>query len=397
MRATFLPFSTPAIGEEEIDEVVDSLRNGWLSTGPKVQRFEEAFRRYVGASHVVPLASATAGLHLAMLALRLKPGDEVITSPLTFAATASMIVQAGGVPVLADIEPGTLNISPEAIRDKITPRSRAIVPVHFAGQPCDLDRIAALAAASGLSVVEDAAHAVGTEYQGGRIGKLSGACVFSFQQFKNITTGEGGMLATDDAALAAEISLMKCHGMNREAWQRHREGGSPGYDIVMPGFQYSMTDLQAGLGLHQLEKLESFLEMRTLLANFYNESFYEVEELVTPKAVPYRHRHSWHLYTPLIRTEMLDIDRDRFMAELRELNIGTGLHFKAVHHHPYYRDRLNIAPGALPNADYASDRILSLPLFPLMTLDDARDVVRAVLGLIARHRRQPAGKPGRER
>ncbi|HEY5513364.1 MAG TPA: DegT/DnrJ/EryC1/StrS family aminotransferase [Geomonas sp.] len=387
MRTTFLPFSIPTIGEEEINEVVDSLRSGWITTGPKVKRFEEAFKQYVGAPFAVPLSSATAGLHLTMLALQLKPGDEVITTPMTFAATVSMIVQGGGTPVLADIEPGTLNIDVQAIRKKITPRTRAVVPVHFAGQPCDMDEIFAIAREFGLQVVEDAAHAVGTEYKGARIGSLDSVSVFSFHPIKNITTGEGGMVATRDERLAEEISLMKFHGMNREAWKRYEASGTPNYDIVMPGFKYNMMDLQAALGLHQLDKLDSFIEMRTLLADFYNEAFRDVPELVTPQPVPYQHRHAWHLYTPLVKIEALSIDRDAFMAQLKGENIGTGLHFKAIHHHPYYRDTLGIAQGALPNADYASERILSLPLFPLMTLDDARDVVAAVKTVIARNKR----------
>ena len=387
MRATFLPFSIPTIGEEEINEVVDSLRSGCISTGPKLERFQDAFKEYVGAPFAVPLSSATAGLHLAMLALKLKPGDEVITTPLTFASTVSMIVQGGGTPVLADIERGTLNIDGQAIRKKITPRTRAIVPVHFAGLPCDMDEIFALARDFGLQVIEDASHAIGAEYKGTRIGSLDSVSVFSFHPTKNITTGEGGMVATRDEQLARELSLMKFHGMNRESSNRCEAGGIPNYDIVMPGFKYNMTELQAGLGLPQLDKLDRFLEMRAFLANFYNDAFYDVEELVTPAPAAYQHRHAWQLYTPLIRIETLSIDRDGFMAELKKENIGTGLHFKAIHHHPYYRDTLGIAASDLPNADYASDRILSLPLFPLMTLDDARDVVAAVKTVIARNKR----------
>jgi dTDP-4-amino-4,6-dideoxygalactose transaminase len=387
MREKFLPFSIPTIGEEEINEVVDSLKSGWITTGPKVKRFEEAFKEYVSAPYAVPLSSATAGLHLAMLALKLQPGDEVITTPMTFAATVSMIVQAGGKPVLADIEEGTLNIDVREVRKKITPRTRALVPVHFAGQPCDMDQIFALAREFNLTVIEDAAHAIGTEYKGARIGSLDSISVFSFHPIKNITTGEGGMVATGNEQLAEEISLMKFHGMSREAWKRYEASGTPNYDIMMPGFKYNMMDLQAGLGLHQLNKLESFIEMRTVVANFYNEAFYDVEEVLTPQEVPYPNRHAWHLYTPLIKIENLKIDRDQFMAELKRENIGTGLHFKAIHHHPYFRDTLGIQPGELPNADYASDRILSLPLFPLMTLDDARDVVHAVTRVIERNRR----------
>jgi len=387
MRTTFLPFSIPTIGEEEINEVVDSLKSGWITTGPKVKRFEEAFKEYVGAPYAVPLSSATAGLHLAMLALKLQPGDEVITTPMTFAATVTMIVQGGGTPVLADIEPGTLNIDVREVRKKITPRTRAIVPVHFAGQPCDMDEIFALSREFGLTVIEDAAHAIGTEYKGARIGSLDSVSIFSFHPIKNVTTGEGGMVATRNEQLAEEISLMKFHGMSREAWKRYEASGTPNYDIMLPGFKYNMMDLQAGLGLHQLAKLDAFIETRTKIADFYNDAFAEVEEVLTPQPVPYRHRHAWHLYTPLIRIETLSIDRDAFMAQLKGENIGTGLHFKAIHHHPYYRDTLRIGGADLKNADYASDRIMSLPLFPLMTMDDARDVVEAVKTVIARNRR----------
>lgn len=387
MRATFLPFSIPTIGDEEINEVVDSLRSGWITTGPKVKRFEEAFKEYTGAPFAVPLASATAGLHLALLALKFNPGDEVITTPMTFAATVTMIVQAGGTPVLADIEPGTLNIDPNKIRARITPRTKAIIPVHFAGQPCDLDEIFAIAREHGLAVIEDAAHAIGTEYKGKRIGSFSSVSVFSFHPIKNITTGEGGMVATDDEQMAEEISLMKFHGMNREAWKRYEASGTPNYDIVLPGFKYNMMDLQAALGLHQLAKLDDFNEKREKLALLYQAAFADVPEIVTPKEVPYPHRHAWHLYTPLVRIEELAIDRDRFMAELKKKNIGTGLHFKAIHHHKYYQERLRIPEGELPVADYASHRILSLPLFPLMTEEDAQDVVAAVKEVIAENRR----------
>jgi len=387
LRSEFLPFSIPTIEDDEINEVVDSLKSGWITTGPKVKRFEEAFKSYVGAPYAVPLSSATAGLHLALLALGLDPADEVITTPMTFAATVSMIVRAGAKPVLADIDPDTLNIDTEMIREKITERTKAIVPVHFAGQPCDMDAIFALAREFDLKVIEDAAHAVGTEYKGKRIGSLDSVSVFSFHPIKNITTGEGGMVCTRDEAFAEEISLMKFHGMSREAWKRYESSGTPNYDIMLPGFKYNMMDIQAALGIHQLRKLDDFIAKRSEIARFYNASFAEVEEVRTPALVPWDHRHAWHLYTPLILIEKLTIDRDRFMEELKRENIGTGLHFKAVHHHPYFRRTMNIAPGDLANADYASDRILSLPLFPRMTMDDARDVVEAVKSVIARNRK----------
>lgn len=387
VRKEFLPFSIPTIEEEEIREVVDSLESGWITTGPKVKRFEDDFKAYVGAPYAVPLSSATAGLHLALLALGIGPGDEVITTPMTFAATVNVMIHVGAVPVLADIEPGTLNIDVSRVREKITPRTKAVVPVHFAGLPCDMDAIFALAEKFNLKVLEDAAHAVGTEYKGKRIGSLDTVSVFSFHPIKNITTGEGGMVCTRDERLAEEVSLLKFHGMSREAWKRYSAQGTPNYDIVLPGYKYNMMDIQAALGIHQLAKLDRFIEQRTEIAEFYNDAFSAVEEIRTPSAAPYAYRHAWHLYTPLVRIEDLTIDRDGFMAELKKENIGTGLHFKAVHHHPYYRENLPVPEGALPHADYASDRILSLPLFPRMTVQDAKDVVDAVKDVIARNRR----------
>lgn len=387
MREKFLPFSIPTIEEEEIAEVVDSLRSGWITTGPKVKIFEDAFKSYVGAPFAVPLSSATAGLHLAYLAMGLGEGDEVITSPMTFAATVNMIVRVGARPVLADVEPGTLNIDPASIRKKITERTKAIVPVHFAGLPCDMDPILDLAAEFGLKVLEDAAHAAGTEYKGRRIGSLDTVSVFSFHPIKNLTTGEGGMVCTRDEKLAEEISLLKFHGMSREAWKRYSAQGTPNYDIVLPGFKYNMMDIQAAIGIHQLAKLDRFNDRRTEIALYYNEAFADVKEIRVPGTAPYDYRHAWHLYTPLVRIEDLAIDRDAFMAELKKENIGAGLHFKAVHHHPWYRENLPVPPGDLPNADYASDRILSLPLFPRMTMEDAKDVVEAVKRVISRNRK----------
>ncbi|ABB31128.2 DegT/DnrJ/EryC1/StrS aminotransferase [Geobacter metallireducens RCH3] len=387
MRSEFLPFSKPTIDDDEINEVVASLKSGWITTGPKVKRFEEAFKAYVGASYAVPLSSATAGLHLTLIALKLDEGDEIITTPMTFASTVSMIVLCGAKPVLVDIEPGTLNIDAAKIREKITPRTKAIIPVHFAGQSCDMDPIFALAKEFGLTVIEDAAHAAGTEYKGKRIGSLDSISIFSFHPNKNITTGEGGMVCTADETLAEEISLLKFHGMSREAWKRFAASGTPNYDILLPGYKYNMMDIQAAIGIHQLPKLDGFIEKRREIAEFYKAAFADVHELATPALAPYDQRHAWHLYTPLVRVEKLTIDRDTFMAELKNLNIGTGLHYKAIHHHAWYRENMPVPAGSLPNADYASDRILSLPLFPAMTMDDARDVVAAVKDVIARNRK----------
>jgi dTDP-4-amino-4,6-dideoxygalactose transaminase len=387
VRSEFLPFSTPTIEDAEINEVVDSLRSGWITTGPKVKRFEEDFRAYVGASFAVPLSSATAGLHMVLLALKIKEGDEIITTPMTFASTVSICILCGAKPVLVDIEPGTLNIDAAKIREKITPATRAIIPVHFAGQSCDMDSIFALAKEFNLTVIEDAAHAAGTEYKGRRIGSFDSISIFSFHPNKNMTTGEGGMVCTTDETLAEEVSLLKFHGMSREAWKRFAASGTPNYDIVMPGFKYNMMDIQAAIGIHQLPKLDGFIDRRKEIAEFYNREFAGVPELALPAYAPYPQRHAWHLYTPLVRIEMLTIDRDAFMAELKGENIGTGLHYKAIHHHAWYRENMPQPEGSLPNADYASDRILSLPLFPKMTDEDASDVVKAVKAVIARNRK----------
>jgi len=387
MRETFLPFSTPTLGDEEINEVVDSLRSGWITTGPKVKRFEDAFKAYVGAPFAVPLSSATAGLHLTLLALKIKEGDEIITTPMTFASTVSMIILAGGTPVLADIEPGTLNIDVAKVAEKITPRTRAIIPVHFAGQSCDLDPLFALARQHNLTIIEDAAHAAGTEYKGQKIGSLDSISIFSFHPNKNITTGEGGMVCTPDETLAEEISLLKFHGMSREAWKRFAASGTPNYDIMLPGYKYNMMDIQAAIGLHQLPRLDGFIDRRKEIAEQYNAAFAGLAELALPGYAPYQQRHAWHLYTPLIRIELLTIGRDQFMAELKNLNIGSGLHYKAIHHHSWYRENLPMADTELPNASYASDRILSLPLFPTMSDNDTVDVISAVTDVITRFRR----------
>ncbi|ACD96978.1 DegT/DnrJ/EryC1/StrS family aminotransferase [Trichlorobacter lovleyi] len=387
MRDTFLPFSTPSLGDEEINEVVDSLRSGWITTGPKVKRFEDDFKAYVGAPFAVPLSSATAGLHLTLLALKIKEGDEIITTPMTFASTVSMIILAGGTPVLADIEPGTLNIDVTKVAEKITPRTRAVIPVHFAGQSCDLDPLFSLARQHNLTIIEDAAHAAGTEYKGRKIGSLDSISIFSFHPNKNITTGEGGMVCTLDETLAEEISLLKFHGMSREAWKRFAASGTPNYDIMLPGYKYNMMDIQAAIGLHQLPRLDGFIDRRKEIAELYNTAFADLAELALPAYAPYQQRHAWHLYTPLVRTELLTIDRDRFMAELKNLNIGSGLHYKAIHHHSWYRENLPVADTELPNASYASDRILSLPLFPGMSDNDANDVIAAVTDVITRFRR----------
>ena len=387
MRSSFLPFARPSLGEEEIREVVDTLRSGWLTTGPKTERFASELLDYVGGRFAVPVSSATAGLHAALLALGVGPGDEVVTTPMTFVATLNTIVHCGAVPVLADINASTLHIRVEAIEALLTPRTKAIVPVHYVGQPVDLDPLLALAAARGIAVLEDAAHAVGTEYRGRRIGSFPTTSVFSFHPNKNITTGEGGMIVTNDEGVFERASLLKFHGMDREAWKRFSKEGSPRYDVAMPGFKYNMMDIQAALGLHQLKRLDGFIAERGRLAARYDEAFRGASGLILPARVPYPARHAWHLYTPLVDIDRLTISRDRFMAELKARNIGTGLHYTAAHEFSYYAGRFGWKPEDYPEAHFVSERIVSLPLFPGLSEADQDDAIAAVRGVLAEFRR----------
>jgi dTDP-4-amino-4,6-dideoxygalactose transaminase len=386
MRDTFLPFARPSIGDEEIAEVADSLRSGWITTGPKTERFAEAFRARVGGRYAAPISSATAGLHVALLAHGIGAGDEVITTPMTFAATLNVIVLAGAKPVLADIDRDTLNVRVEEIEKKIGPRTRGIIPVHYVGQPCDMDPILALAEKHRLAVIEDAAHAIGTEYKGKCIGSFPTTSVFSFHPNKNITTGEGGMIVTDDEGVFETASLLKFHGMDRNAWKRFAKAGSPRYDIALPGYKYNMMDIQAAIGLHQLPKLEGFIAKRAAAAAAYQRDFAEAP-FILPKPVPWPSRHAWHLYAPLVDLERLTIDRDRFMSELKDRNIGCGLHYSAAHEFSWYREHFGWRPEDFPEAHFVSERIVSLPLFPDMTEKDRGDVVEAVYDIAKKFRR----------
>ncbi len=387
MRTTFLPFARPFLGEEEIAEVADTLRSGWITTGPKVEKFTAAFSDYVGGRFAVPVSSATAGLHVALLALGVGPGDEVLTTPLTFVATVNTIVHCGATPVLADIDAATLNIRVEEIAKRVTAKTKAIVPVHYVGQPVDLDPILELAAGRGIAVLEDAAHAVGAESKGRRIGSFPTTSVFSFHPNKNMTTGEGGMVVTDDEEVFEKASLLKFHGMDRESWKRFAKSGSPRYDVALPGFKYNMMDIQAALGLHQLRRLDGFLAERARLAERYGDLLSSLPGLIRPQRVAYPVKHAWHLYTPLVDIDRLTISRDRFMEELKKRNIGCGLHYTAVHEFSYYTDRFGWRPEDFPEAHYVSERIVSLPLFPGLTDADQDDVVSAVGDIVAEFRR----------
>src|SRR3972149_3464537 len=381
-RNQFLPFSLPTIEEDEISEVVDSLRSGWITSGPKVIRFEEDFKNYIGCSHAVAVNSGTAGLHISLMATDISDGDEVITSPMTFAATINTIVLQRAKPVFVDIDPDTLNIDAEGIEKKITKKSKAIIPIHFAGQPCDMDEITDIAKKYNLTVIEDAAHAVGTEYKKIKIGNISNLSVFSFHPIKNITTGEGGMITTKDEGLADKLRLLRFHGISKEAWKRYGKEGSPQYEILLPGLKYNMLDIQAAIGIHQLKKLDRFIEIRKRIVEKYDSALKDIPEIIIPGRVNYECLHAWHLYIIKLRPEMLKISRNEFIDELKKENIGTGIHFTAVHLNPFYEKEFGFKRGDFPNAEFASDRILSIPLYPLMKDEDVDYVIDKIKKIV---------------
>ncbi|MGI4850530.1 MAG: DegT/DnrJ/EryC1/StrS family aminotransferase [Janthinobacterium lividum] len=374
----FLPFAKPWISEEAIAEVVDCLRSGWITTGPRVQKFEEMLRAYCGSSYALTMSSATAGLFLALKALKLKPEDEVITTPMTFVCTANVIVQAGAKPVFADIEQGTHNIDIGEIAKAITPRTKAIMPVHFHGLPVDLDPLYALAKQYNLRVIEDAAHAIGTEYKGQRIGSFGDTQVFSFHPNKNMTTGEGGCVTTRDERLVHAMTLNRFHGIDRAAWNRHGKSGSQHYDVIEPGFKFNMMDMQAAVGIHQLPVLDNAIEKRTQLAQRYSELLENWDEIILPQAPFYAHKHAWHQYGICVVPEKAGLTRDDFIEAMKEYNIGTGLQYCAAHLYSFYRNNYGFNLGDFPVAEKVGQTIVSLPLFPQMSMDDQDRVIHAM-------------------
>jgi len=393
-RLSFLPFALPSIGEEEIAEVVDSLRSGWITSGPKVKRFEAEFSHYIGCRHAIAVNSCTAALHIALTALDIGPGDEVIVPTLTFCSSANVVVHAGARPVLADVGED-LNVRGETIEGAITPRTKAIMLVHHSGQACDLAAVYDIARKHRLAVIEDAAHAVGAEYNSHKIGasyhtqilgSVQHITCFSFYAIKNLTTGVGGMIVTTDDHLAERMRLLSLHGMNRDAWKRYSSAGSWFYEVQEAGFKYNMTDIQAAMGIHQLKKLDQFIDVRARYAGMYSEAFAEMVEVETP-LVHQDRKHAWHLYVIKLALERLKIDRAQFIEELRAQNIGASVHFIPVHLHPYYQERFGYQRGDLKQAEYLYDRIVSLPLYPGMTEGDVQDVIRAVRSILSSNRR----------
>ena len=377
MRTEFLPFSRPSITEEDISAVADVLRSGWITTGPNVTEFERAFCEYVGCKRAVALSSATAGMHLVLKALGIGPGDEVITPSMTWVSTINLIVLAGATPVFADVDKDTLMISPDWVEESISPKTRLIVPVHFAGAAADMASLRRIAARIEVPLVEDAAHALGTNYSGAHVGK-EGTSIFSFHPIKNITTGEGGMFCSDNQDLIEHINRLKFHGLGVDAYDRQTHGRSPQAEVLEPGYKYNMTDMAAVLGLRQLARVYEFNRKRAVLAIRYRELLSEIDEML-PLSVPSdTTRHAWHLFIVRLDTDRAGLSRDDFMAELKQRNIGTGLHFRAVHLQKYYRESMDMRRGMLPNTEWNSDRICSLPLFPDMTFEDVDDVVEAI-------------------
>ncbi len=396
MRNTFLPFSPPLIGDEEIAEVIDTLRSDWITTGPKVKRFEQEFAAFVGAPDALAVSSCTAALHLALLAFGIGRGDAVLVSPLTFCSAVHVIEHVGATPILVDVEPDTLNIDPDQIEPAIVRaqalglKVRAVMPVHLYGHPCDLDRIVAIAEAHKIAIIEDAAHALPAKYKGKMIGSDCGtdnsprAICFSFYATKNLTTAEGGMLVANPEVLE-RARVWSLHGMNRDAWKRYGAQGSWFYQVVCPGYKYNMTDLQAALGLIQLRKLSGFHARRREIVSKYNRAFAAVDAA----QIPHEHsttQHAWHLYVLRLNSTTLAIDRNQFISELTAQNVGSSVHFIPIHFQQYYREKYGFSESDFPMASREFQRLVSLPLSPRMSDGDVTDVITAVLGIFQKNR-----------
>ena len=384
MRSSFLPFSPPLIGEEEIAEVVDTLKSDWITTGPKVNRFENEFTAFVGSEASLATASATDAMLVGLAALGVGEGDEVITTPMTFCSTAHVIEHLGAKPVFVDVSRETLTIDPGKIEENISPKTKAILPVHIYGHPCEMDGILDIAKQHNLFVLEDAAHAFTATYKGKEIGTLGDLTAFSFYATKNITTGEGGML-TGSAELIDEARIWSLHGMSRDAWTRYAEEGSWYYEIIRPGYKCNMTDIQAAIGIHQLRKVDDFQKVRRKIAETYSEAFAGLEEIAVPTEDP-DVTSAWHLYAIRLNLERLKITRSQFIEELKKRNIGSSVHFIPLHIQPYYRDRYHYSPEDFPVAYSEYLRLISLPINLRLSEGDLADVIEAVQDVIKTYR-----------
>lgn len=380
-RSEYLIFGAPAFGPEVIDEVVETIKSGWWGTGPRVARFQEMFRQYTGAKYALATNSGTAALHLALQASGIGPGDEVITTTLTFCATVNAIIHTGAKPVLVDVNRETQNIDPVKIRQAVTPKTKAIVPVHLGGRPCDMDAIQQIADECELLIIEDAAHAVEAVYKGRKIGSIGHLTVFSFYVTKNLAMGEGGMVTTDSEQWADSMKVNSLHGLSKDAWKRYSDDGFKHYYVTSAGFKYNMMDIQAAIGIQQFNKLEKYAERRREIWEIYRRAFADLPVICPAEPEPDT-VHARHLFTLLIDKDKCGLDRDTFQNELHEMNIGSGIHFIAVHLHPYYRETYGYRRGDFPQAEYISDRTISLPFSPKLTDGDVEDVIDAVKYLV---------------
>jgi dTDP-4-amino-4,6-dideoxygalactose transaminase len=378
MNSEDVPFHQTSFGEEEIFEIVHTMHSGWLTAGPKTKHFEEVFADYIGCKHAIGLNSCTAGLHLSLISSGISSDDEVITSPMTFAATANVIVHQKAKPVFVDINPDTLTLNCSEIESKINGKTKAIMPVHYGGHPCDMDPIMEISQKHNLLVIEDAAHALETKYHGKKVGNIGHLTSFSFYATKNITTGEGGMLTTNDDGLAEKIRVLRLHGLSKDAWKRKGNDGFQHYEVIIPGYKYNMYDIQASLGIHQIKKVDFFYKRRKEIVNKYNEAFGGVAEIQLLNTRP-DVKNAHHLYVIAVKTEMLKASRDIIINEIQKRGVGVAVHFRALHLHSFYRERFNFKEGMFPQAEYFSDRIISLPLYPKMTDENVSKVIETVL------------------
>lgn len=389
-KDNFLIFGAPAIEDDEIQEVVASMKSGWLGTGPKVARFEADFAKYKDAKYIAAVNSGTAALHLGLLAAGLKSEDEVITTPMTFCATINAIIHAGATPVLADVDPATMNIDPEKVEEKITSKTKAILPVHFAGRPCNMDALCTIAARHNLKIIEDCAHAIETEYKGHKAGTFGDFGCFSFYVTKNIVTGEGGMVVAKNEEDIARIKMLALHGMTKDAWKRFSDEGYKHYYVAECGFKYNMIDLQAAIGIHQLKRVDVNWERRQQIWDMYNEAFANLP-LTIPAPVEPDTRHAYHLYTILIDKEKTGISRDEFLNAMTANNIGVGVHYLSIPEHPYYQKTFGWKSEDYPNAMYIGRQTVSLPISAKLTDEDMGDVVEAVRVITATSERVNIG------
>jgi dTDP-4-amino-4,6-dideoxygalactose transaminase len=386
LRNSFLPFTRPSITEAEIREVSEALRSGWITSGPRVAAFEKEFSAHVSAPFGIAVTSATAGFHILLQALGIGPGHDVITASLTWPSPVNMVELLGARPVFADIDRRTFQLDPASVEEVLTPQTKAIIPVHFSGQSCDLNAFRILCEKHDLILIEDAAHAIGTEYCGRRIGSGKNPAVFSFHAIKNLTTGEGGLITVSDEKLRDRLVSLRFHGVDQDAWKRYAREAARNYDLFEPGWKYNLTDLQAALGLAQLKRIEEMNARRAKLAELYDQLFDRIPEIIRPARVSYPCRHSWHLYTILIDPERTGLTRDEFREEMRKRNIGTGLHFLAVHELSFYRERYHPVSELLKNSEYVAACIVSLPLFPDLKEEDVVEVVEEIRDILY-HRR----------